>query len=94
MSADCNVLRPAAYPRLVAVEEYDSAGKTGHGWCNACLIPIRLSVGRAVHASCLVALFSWRASAEPRLAASFLHRPGTGESGARARLAFRISTNS
>jgi hypothetical protein len=30
MSADCNVLRPAGYPRLVAVEEYDSAGKTRH----------------------------------------------------------------
>ena len=24
--ADCNVLRPTAYSRLVAVEEYDSAG--------------------------------------------------------------------
>jgi hypothetical protein len=48
MSADSNLLLPAAYSPLVAVEEYDSEGSTGHDLPRADVIPIPFSVGRAV----------------------------------------------
>jgi len=40
MSPNYIVLRSAAYSSLVAVEEYDSAGKSGHDLTRTCLIPI------------------------------------------------------